>query len=193
MPKRTRRTAKRKGVGKRKRAAVLALLIVAGVVLSFLSYGVAYGGNVSFTFGEKNGVRQSYQLTAMSQSRPSAIDITHILIRNAGKTGINVTVTLHAVNAVVSTGYYGPYGDSANVQIYLPSGSGDRVVNFYLTLTQQVTSFTIRVAAAQVIDFSSIPTLATSSLASIQPSAPTTLVYSQEAASPATYQLTEQY
>jgi len=193
MPTRTRGTGKGKGIGKRKLAIVLVLLIVVGITGSFVSYGLAFGGNVNFTFGGKNDVRQTYQLTAMSKYRPSSIDITHVLIRNTGSTGITVVVTIHALNAAVSTGYYGPYGDSANVQIYLPSGSGYRAVNFYLTLPLQATSFTIRVNVGQVMDFSSITTLATSSLASIQPTAPTTLVYSQEPANSSTYQLTEQY
>jgi hypothetical protein len=129
----------------------------------------------------------------MSEFRPSAIDISHIIIRNTGRTGITVIVTIHALNAVVSIGYYGPYSDSANTQIYLPPGSGYRVVNFYLTLPLQVPTFTISVTAGRVLDFSSIPSLATSSLASIQPTTPTTLVYTQESTSSVNYQLTEQY
>jgi hypothetical protein len=169
------------------------LLVVAGTVVSFVSYGLAYGGIVDFTFGGKNDLRQSYQLIAMSRLRPSTIDITHILARNTGSTGITVTVTMHALNAVVSTGYYGPYSDSANAQIYLPSGSGYRVVTFYLTLHLQVSTFMIHVTVSKVWDFSSISTLATSSLASIQPTTPTTLVYTQEPTNSTHYQLTEQY
>jgi hypothetical protein len=183
----------RKGLGKRKLAVVLVLIVVVGIMVSFVSYGLAYGGLVSFTFGGKNEVRQSYQLTAMSQYRPSGIDLTHVVIRNSGGVGITVIVTLRAVNAVVSLGYYGPYGDSANVQLYLPSGGRSEAVNFYLTLPLQVPSFMIRVTVGRVLDFSSIPTLATSLLASIQPTAPTTLVYSQEPGSPIMYQLTDQY
>jgi len=185
--------SEKKRFGKRKLAVVLLLIVVAGILVSFVSYGLAYGGNVSFTFGGKNEVRQSYQLTAMSQYRLSGIDLTHVVIRNSGAIGITVIVTLRATNAVVSVGYYGPYSDSANVQLYLPSGGRYEVVNFYLTLPLQVPSFTIRVTVGRVLDFSSIPTLATSSLASFQPTAPTTLVYSQEAGNPIVYQLTDQY
>jgi len=185
--------SEKKGFGKRKLAVVLLLIVVAGILVSFVSYGLAYGGNVSFTFGGKNEVRQSYQLTAMSQYRLSGIDLTHVDIRNSGAIGITVIVTLRATNAVVSVGYYGPYSDSANVQLYLPSGGRYEVVNFYLTLPLQVPSFTIRVTVGRVLDFSNIPTLATSSLASFQPTAPTTLVYSQESGSPIIYQLTDQY
>jgi hypothetical protein len=193
MPKRNRRKGKRREFSKRKLGVILALLLAAGIVAVLVSYGLVYGGDVNFTFGGKNDVHQSYQLTAMSQDRPSTIDITHIMLRNIGNTGIAVIVTVHAINAVVSTGYYGPYGDSANVQILVPAENGYRVVSFYLTLPRQVTSFTIRVTVGRVLDFSSIPTLATSGLASIQPTAPTTLVYSQEPGSSITYQLTEEY
>lgn len=193
MPKRNRRKGKRREFSNRKLGVILALLVVAGIVAVFVSYGLVYGGNVNFTFGGKNDVHQSYQLIAMSQDRPSTIDIAHILLRNIGSTGIAVIVTVHAINAVVSTGYYGPYGDSANVQILVPAENGYRVVSFYLTLPRQVTSFSIRVTVGRVLDFSSIPTLATSGLASIQPTAPTTLVYSQEPGSSITYQLIEEY
>jgi len=195
MPKRSRRASRTKWLGKRRLAVFLISLVVAGFVVSLVAYGLAYGGNVSFTFGEKSEVRQSYQLVAMSEFRniPSTIDLTHILIRNSGSTGITVIVTMHAVNAVVSLGYYGPYSDSAEVQMNLPSDSGYEVTNFYLTLPLQVTSFTIRVTVGRVLDFSSIPNLATSSLASIQPNAPTTLIYAQERGSAIIYQLTNQY
>jgi hypothetical protein len=195
MPKRIGGDAVKNALGKHKLAVALILLVVAGFVVSFVAYGLAYGGNVSFTFGVSNEIRQSYQLVAMSEFRnmPSTIDITHILIENTGNSGVTVIVTMHAVNAVVSSGYYGPYGDSTNVQMYLPSGSGERVVNFYLTLPLQVSSFTIRVSVGKVVDFSSISALATSSLSSIQPTAPTTLVYSRESPNPIIYQLTQQY
>ena len=191
MPKRAKGGRKRKGFGKRKLAACL--FVVAGIVLSLLSYGLVYRGVVDFTFGSKNGVRQSYELNAMSQSRASSIDITHILLRNSGSTGIAVIVTLHAVNAVVSVGYDGPYSNLANAQIYLPAGGEYQVVNFYLTLPQQVQSFTLRVTVGQVLDFSNILNLVTSGLALIQPTSPTTLVYVQEPANPTAYELTNQY
>jgi hypothetical protein len=169
------------------------LLAVVGIVVSFVSYGLFYGAVVDFTFGGKYDVRQSYQLTAMSKLQPSTIDIAHILVRNTGRKGISVIVTMHALNAVVSSGYYGPYSDSVNIQLYLPSGSGYQVVTFYLTLPQQVSTFTLRVAVSQVWDFSNFPSLATSSLTSIQQIAPTTLVYTQLRANPISYELTLQY
>ena len=100
---------------------------------------------------------------------------------------------MHALNAVVSSGYYGPFSDSTGVEMYLPAGEGYRVVNFYLTLPLQVSSFTIRVTVGQTIDFSSITSLATSSLASIQPLSPTTLVYAETPGSLGSYQLTQDY
>ncbi len=193
MTKRSRGSAKGKRSGKRKRTAIVALIVAACIVASFVSYGLAYRGVVDFTFGGKNEVRQSYRLAAMSKYEPSAIDLTHIRIRNTGSTGITVTVTLHALNAVVSTAYSGPYSDTSDVQIYLPAGGGDQVITFYLTLPQQVSTFTLSVAVARVFDFSSIATFATSSFTSIQPNTPTTLIYAQEPANPDAYQLTNQY
>ena len=192
MPKRSRKAGTRKRFGKRRLATVVVLLVVASG-LGFVTYGLAFRGIVDFTFGGKNEVRQSYQLIAMSKFRAPGIDITHISLRNTGSTGITLIVTMHALNAVVSSAYYGPFSDTTNIQIYLPSDSGYRGIVFYLALPLQVSTFTIRVTVGQVLDFSSIPTLATSSLASIQPTTPTTLVYTQESASPINYQLTEQY
>jgi hypothetical protein len=191
-PKPTRKASGRKKIGRRKLAAVVVLLVIAGAV-AFTSYGLFYGAVVDFTFGGKSDVRQSYQLVAMSKLQPSTIDITHILIRNTGSSGITVIVTMHAVNAVVSAGYYGPYSDTANIQLYLPSGSGYQIATFYLTLSLQVPTFTLRATAGQVLDFSSITTLATSGLASIQPTTPTTLVYTLKPASSINYELAEQY
>ena len=150
---------------------------------------------MSFTFGEASQLRQSYQLVAMStfHNMPSTIDITHILIRNSGTAGITVLVAMHAVNAVLSVGYYGPYTDTVEVQMYLPAGSGFQVQNFYLTLPLQVASFTLSVTVAHVLDFSSVSALATSSLSTLQPMAPTTLVYTQKFEQPIIYQLTQQY
>lgn len=169
------------------------LLVVAGVAVSFVGYGLSYGAVVDFTFGGKSDVRQSYQLSAMSRLRPGTIDITHIFVRNTGGTGISIVVTMHALNAVVSTGYYGPYGDTANIQIYLPPASGYQVATFYLALPLQVPTFTIRVTVGRVLDFSSIASLATSALASIRSTSPTTLVYTQVPPSPINYTLTQHY
>ena len=183
------------GLRRHKRGVLLILLFVAAAVGSFLTYGYVYGANVTFTFGEANQLRQSYQLVAMStfHNMPSTIDITHILIRNSGSTGITVLVGMHAVNAVLSVSYYGPYTDSVEVQMYLPAGGGFQVQNFYLTLPLQVASFTLSITVAQVLDFSSVSALATSSLATLQPTAPTTLVYTQKLEQPIIYQLTQQY
>jgi len=193
MPEHGRKVGKRKKQGKRKRAAIIALIIIAVVAASFLGYGLTYRAAVDFTFGGKNELRQWYHLTAMSKLQPATIDITHVRIGNTGSTGINVIVTMHALNAVTSLGYYGPYTDSSNVQIYLPPGGGYQVVTFYLTLPMQVTTFTLRVTVGQVWDFSSLPNLATSSLTSIQPTAPTTVVYTQTSTNPIIYQLSQQY
>ena len=195
MPKNRsmKRTRKHRRFSKRILASLIVLLIVIGITGGCLTYGVFYGAAVDFSFGGTNDVRQSYQLVAMSRLQPSTIDITHIIIRNTGGASISVVVTLHALNAVVSTGYYGPYAPSTNIQVELPPASGYRVVTFYLTLPQQVSTFTLRVTVGRVIDFSSITALAISSVSPIQPISPTTLVYVQMATSENNYELTQQY
>jgi len=195
LPKRRRTANVRKPRrGRKRRLAILViLLVVAGVVGSFIGYGRSYGAVVDFTFGGKSDVRQSYQLFAMSRLRPPTIDITHIFVRNTGSTSISIVVTMHALNAVVSTGYSGPYSDTANLQVYLPPASGYQIATFYLALPLQVRTFTIHVTVGRVLDFSSITSLARSFLASIQPTSPTTLVYMQEPANPINYELTQQY
>ena len=186
-------TKKHRRLGKRILGILFVLLIVVGVTVSLLTYGFFYGAVVDFSFGGTNYVRQSYQLFAMSRLQPSTIDITHIIIRNTGGASISVVVTMQALNAVVSAGYYGPYSPFSNIQVDLPPASGYRVVTFYLTLPQQVSTFTLRVTVGRVIDFSSITALAISSVSPIQPISPTTLVYVQMATSDNNYELTQQY
>jgi hypothetical protein len=184
---------KRKRVGRRGLAILVILLILVGVVLGFVAYGLSYGAVVDFTFGGANEVRQSYQLIATSRLQPPTIDIAHVLVRNTGSIGISLIVTMNAINAVVSTGYYGPYGDTANVQIDLLPEPRYQLVTFYLALPKQVSTFTIRATVGRVMDFSSITSLATSALSPIQPTSPTTLVYTQVPANPISYKLVQQY
>jgi hypothetical protein len=193
LPKRSAKsTRKHKRFGKRTLAILAVLLIVGGIISSFLTYGLSQGAVVNFSFGGKSDVRESYQLVAMSHIQPSTIDITHIILRNTGSAGISVVVTMHTLNAVVSAGYYGPYSAATNIQVDLPPASY-RVVIFYLTLPLQVSTFTLRVTVGRVLDFSSITSLAISSLSPIQPTSPTTLVYVQAPFSEIKYELTQQY
>jgi hypothetical protein len=173
--------------------AVILLAVAGGTVGALAWYGSSNGAIVDFSFGGANNVRQSYELSAMSTYRPSTIDLTHIIIRNTGMTGISVVVTMHASNAVVSTGYYGPYSDTANVQISLIPGLGYQVVTFYLTLPMQVTTFTLQVTVGRTTDFSSITALAASSFSPIESTIPTTLVYAQAHPNSTIYTLTQAY
>lgn len=185
-------TKKRKLLRKRGLAVLVIALVIVTIVVSFVWYGLAYGTAIDFTFGGATDVRHSYQLLAMSPLRPPTIDITHILVRNAGNTDITVVVTLHAVNAVVSTSYYGPYSDVANIQIHLPVASGYQFVTFYLTLPVQVPAFTISASLSRVLDFSGFTSLATSSFASVHSTAPTLLTYTKASLNPYDYELTQQ-
>lgn len=193
---RPRTAHKQKRLGNHRFLVVVILLIVVTAPVVVAWYGLTHAAVVDFTFGGTTDVRRSYQLTAMSSYQLSTIDITHVLVRNSGNTDITVIVSLHALNAVVAPApgnYYGPYTDTANVQIHLPVSSGYRLVTFYLTLPAQVPAFTIRVSVARVLDFSSFGPLVTSSFATIQPTSPTTLVYTNTIASPQDYELSQQY
>jgi len=174
-------------------AILIIVLVVGGFVAGFVEYGLSFGAVVDFTFGGANDVRHSYQLIAMSRLNAGTIDITHILARNTGSAGISVIVTMHALNAVVSVGYGGPYSEAAYAQVYLPPSSGYRVVTFYLALPVQVPAFTLGVTLGRVEDFSSITSLSSSSLSPIEPTPPTTLVYTQMATNSTNYVLTQQY
>ena len=196
MPKRkSRNTAhKRKTIRyHRLFGAVVVLLIAAGGFVSTLAwYGISYGAIVDFSFGGSNNVRASYQLFAISPLRLPTIDNTHVFIRNIGSAGITVLVTVHAVNAVVSSGYYTyPYTDTAQTQIYLAPGLG-YLITFYLFLPMQASTFTLQVTAARTLDFSSITALATSSFSPIHPSSPTTLIYEETQPNSTAYVLTQQ-
>jgi hypothetical protein len=192
---RPKATRKQRRLGNHSLWVVVVLLIAVTAPAVVAWYGWTHAAVVDFTFGGTTDVRRSYQLTAMSSYQLSTIDITHVLVRNSGNTDITVIVSLRALNAVVAPApgnYYGPYTDTANVQIDLPASSGYRVVTFYLTLPAQVPTFTIRVNVARVVNFSSFATLATSSFASIEPTSPTVLIYTNSAASPYDYELTQQ-
>ena len=172
---------------------LIALVVAAAIVGAFAWYGFSYGATVDFSFGGANDVRQSYQLSAMSTYRPSTIDITHIIIKNTGVAGISVVVSMHASNAAVSTGYYGPYGDTANIQIFLIPGLGYQVVTFYLTLPTQVTTFTLQVTVGRTLDFSSITALAISSFSPLEPAPPTTLTYAEVQSNSTIYTLVQEH
>jgi len=144
---------------------------------------------LDYTFGQSNDIRLSYRLMALTPTGPGTIDITHVLIRNRGQTDFSVIVTIHAVNAVISTGYDGPYNDMASEQILLPAQAPYRVITFYLTLITQVPSFTIQVDVTRVTDFSTLSSSVATIFGEITPISPTVLQYTQDSKSPYSYQL----
>jgi hypothetical protein len=177
----------------KKRLAIVGILFVALLIASgYIWYGLSIQPVVDYTFGGQSDVRHTYQLTATTRTQPGTIDITHILIRNTGKTDISVVVTLHSTNSVVSSNYYGPYDDMANIQVQLPTNSGYRVVTFYLTLPTQVTVFSISVDVNKVLDYSSLSSSIATNFASLEPTAPTLLVYASNSTNPHNYQLVQQ-
>jgi hypothetical protein len=177
----------------KRRLAIVGILFVALLIVSgYIWYGLFTKPIVDYTFGGPSDLRHSYQLSALTRTQPGTIDVTHILIRNTGKTDISVVVTLHAANSVVSTNYYGPYNDMASIQLQLPTNSGYRVATFYLTLLAQVTIFSIHVEVNKVFDYSSFTSSVATNFAVIEPTAPTLLVYTSNSTNPDNYQLVRQ-
>jgi hypothetical protein len=80
----------------------------------------------------------------------------------------------------------------ASDQIQLPTNSGYRVVNFYLTLPIQVATFSISIDVNKVFDYSSLSSSVATNFAAIGPAAPTMLVYTSNSTNPENYQLTQQ-
>lgn len=146
---------------------------------------------VDYTFGGDGDVRLSYRLSASTLEHPGTIDIVNVLIRNRGRTDFSVIVTLHAVNAQVSTSYYGPYSDMASEQILVPANASYRVVTFYLTLIIQASSFAIWCDVSRTFDFSTLSSAAATTFGEITPIPPTHLEYSQESTSPYDYHLAQ--
>ena len=178
---------------KPKKRLIIGVVFVALLAVSgYVWYGLSTRPVVDYTFGGPSDLRHTYQLTALTKTQPGTIDITHILVRNTGTTDITVVVTLHATNSVVSTNYYGPFNDMASIQIQLPTNSGYRLANFYLTLITQVTIFSIRVDVSRVVDYSSLASSVATNFADIEPTAPTMLVYTSNSTSAENYQLVQQ-
>jgi hypothetical protein len=176
----------------KRREIIVALFVILLIASVYAWYGLSIRPVVDYTFGGLSDIRHTYQLTALTRTQPGTIDITHILIRNTGKSDISVVVTLHATNSVVSTNYYGPFNDLASAQIELPVDSGYRVVTFYLTLLTQTSAFSIRVDVNRVLDYSSLTSSIATNFAAIQPTAPTLLTYTSNSTNPDIYQLVQQ-
>ncbi|HUK50814.1 MAG TPA: hypothetical protein VLV18_07240 [Terriglobales bacterium] len=183
---------KRTWKSKRIVCAVIVLVVVFPVLSGYSWYGLSVKPVVDFTFGGTRDLRRSYQLTALSRTLPGTIDITHILVENTGNTEISVVVSLHATNSVVSAGYYGPFSDTANIQITLPVNSGYQVVTFYLTLPLQVNVFSLRVDVNKVLDYSSLSASIATNFASVTSHAPTQIVYASNSTNPSDYELVRQ-
>ncbi len=144
---------------------------------------------VDYTFGGGGDVRLSYRLNASTREHPGTIDIVNVLIRNRGRTDFSVIVTLHAVNAQLSTSYYGPYSDMASEQITVLANSSYRVVTFYLTLIIQASAFVIWCDVSRTFDFATLSSAAATTFGELAPILPTHLEYSQESTSPYEYHL----
>ena len=191
MPRKRPRKIDRK---KRKKILIIIGLIILVTVLPalwFVSYGLVNKPLIDFTFGSGSNIRLSYNLNAMTTTRPGTIDILNVLIRNRGLTDLSVIVTIHAENALVSPSYSGPYNLMASDEIVAFANGEYRYVTFYLTLQTQVSSFTIWCDVSRIIDYSTISSSMATTFAEINPIAPILLVYNQNSSNPENYQLNQ--
>lgn len=186
-----RSKAKQKRAKKRVTAALVVLLISVAALIGYAWYGSSNRPVVDYTFGDAKDVRLSYRLIASTQIYPGTIDLVHVLVRNRGRTGISVIVTVHAVNAMVSASYYGPYNEMASKLIPVPVDSGYLVLPFYLSLKLQASSFRISCQVSRVIDFSTFPSSVATTFGQIEPTSRTVLNYSHKSSSPYDYELTQ--
>ena len=187
MPRRKKRAISRN----RRVVLLLIALLILIPLLWFVGYGLLNKPSVNYTFGGADVIRSSYRLTAMTPSSPGTIDTFYVLVQNTGRTDMSVIITVHATNALVSAGYYGPYDVMASTLIVAFANSGYRYLQFYITLQSQVSSFTISCDVAKVLDYSTSPSSLASTFGEIHQISPTMLTYSQESTNPYNYQLTQ--
>jgi len=187
LPRRKKRVISRN----RRIILLLMVLLILIPLLCFISYGVLNKPSVIYTFGGADIVRSSYRLTAMTPTSPGIIDTLYVLVKNTGRTDMPLIITVHAKNALVSASYYGPYDVLASTLIDSFANSEYRYLQFYITLQTQVSSFTISIDAARMLDYSTFQSSLASTFGEIHPISPTMLMYSQDSTNPYNYQLTQ--
>lgn len=188
MPRKKARPKRAKRIA----LSILVILLISAPVLVWYSwYGLSNKPIVNYTFGGARDVRTYYRLTASTQNYAGSIDIANVLIRNRGHTDISVIVTIHAVNALVSASYAGPYNEMASAGLVVSAESGYRFVTFYLTLKSQVSSFTLSCQVNKLIDYTTFSSSVASTFGDIEPVSPTLLQYSRESTSPFDYELVQ--
>ena len=172
-------------------ALLIVLLVLIPLLAELVNYGLSNKPIVDYTFGGSGVVRVSYRLSAMTLDHPGTIDLFNVLVRNRGRTDISVIITVHAINALVSTSHDGPYNDMASILIVAFASNEYRFVSFYITLKKQVSSFSISCDASIVADYSTLSSSIISAFGEIQPTFPTFVQYSQESTNPYNYLLAQ--
>ena len=185
----SRSKVKDKHVRKRTVGALVVALISIAALIAYTWYGLSSMPIVEYTFGDVGNIRSSYHLIASTQKSPGTIDLVHVLIRNRGKSDISVVITVHAVNAMVSANYYGPYSEISSKLSAVPAVSGFLIVPFYISLKSQVSSFTISCQATKMLDFSTFTSSMASIFGQINPISRTVLEYTHGPASHQDYDL----
>lgn len=179
MPKKARVRARPKSRKRPYRLLLIVILILGPILIWYVNYGITNEPLVEFNFGSAGQIRQNYRLSATSKFFPGTIDIFNVFVRNRGKTEINLIITVHAINALVSTSYSGPYNEIASRSLVVPNGSDYRPVTFYLTLKTQATFFSLACQAGKVLDLTTLQGSIATIFGDIQPGTPTYLRYSQ--------------
>jgi hypothetical protein len=148
---------------------------------------------VDYTFGraDQSSIRRTFQLVALSKDYPGTIDIFNVLVRNRGHTDIVIIITVHAINALVSATYNGPYNEMASRALLVPAQTEYRLVTFYLTLKSQVPFFTLSCQGGKFLDFTTFSASIASTFGDIEPVSPDFLKYTQGSSSPYEYQLVQ--
>ena len=189
---------KKRGKSKQRKRPIILLLILPIIILApllawYVSYGLANKPIVDYTFGVAE-IRRTYRLIAHSvdTNHPGSIEIFNVYVRNRGHTNITIIITVHAMNAFVSSSYDGPYNERASSALEVPAGSVYHFVTFYLWLKTQVPSFTLSCQASKLIDYTKFPSMVASTFGQIEPVSPILLQYSQESTNSYDYQLVQQ-
>jgi len=166
-------------------------LIIGPLLIWYVSYGIVNRPVVDYSFGTADQIHPTYQLSALSKYSPGTIDLFNIFVRNRGRTDIAVIITIHAVNALVSATYDGPYNEAASRALVVPASSDYRAVTFYLTLKSQVHFFTLACQGGKLLDYSTFSASVASTFGDIELGSPNFLQYSQGSLSPYEYELVQ--
>lgn len=186
MPKKRNKPKPRK---RQFRLLLIIPLILGPLLIWYVSYGMVNKPVVDYSFGTADQIHRTYLLSALSKYYPGTIDLFNIFVRNRGRTDIAIIITIHAINALVSASYNGPYNEAASRALVVPAGSDYHPITFYLTLKSQVPFFTLACQGGKLLDYTTFSASVASTFGDIEPGSPNFLQYSQRSLNSYEYQL----